>query len=167
MESFGAEEEVFEKFTENPEKKEKIAKSSQTESSSGAAPTTSAPKTAPKAAPKRAADTPSAPARTAPSPVVVPEKPIAEPEPKVRAYPEGYPENLKRIGADAKAVWEDYQPVFRVGETVVMDINYMGISTGKIVLKTEEDTVIGDEAVFRVSANVKTADYYRYLYELD
>ena len=48
-----------------------------------------------------------------------------------------------------------------------MDINYMGISTGKIVLTTEQETVIGERPVYHVNARVKTADYYRYLYELD
>ncbi len=48
-----------------------------------------------------------------------------------------------------------------------MDINYMGISTGKIVLTTEEETTIGEQKVYHAKARVKTSDYYSYLYELD
>jgi hypothetical protein len=43
----------------------------------------------------------------------------------------------------------------------------MGVSTGKITIKTKASTRIGDEEVFHVNARVKTADFYSYLYEVD
>ena len=158
LESFGTEEEVLEKFTENKEKKEELKQEAKVKSQ----------------APKQVKNNEKLAAKS--GPVVKPaEKPAEQisktapaklPEAKTR-FPKDYPAELKQISAGASKLWGEYRPRFYPGESIVMDINYMGISTGKIVLTTEPDTVIGDQTVHHARARVKTSDYYRYLYELD
>jgi hypothetical protein len=103
-----------------------------------------------------------------PKPVKKP-SPIKKEVPKVSRsiYPKDYPEDLKEISRNAKSYWDVFKPNFNPGEKVFLDINYMGVSTGKIVLSTMDPIYIGDKKAFHFNAIVKTADYYRYLYELD
>lgn len=82
-------------------------------------------------------------------------------------FPQDYPDKLKTIGSRAKANWKKYKPVFFEGEKVFMDINYMGVSTGRIIISTLDPIFIGDKKAYHFNAKVKTASYYRYLYELD
>jgi hypothetical protein len=87
--------------------------------------------------------------------------------PVVESYPENYPDELIKLNNKVKQYWMDFKPIHREGEKVFLDINYMGVSTGKIVLSTMEPIFIGDKKAYHYNAIVKTADYYRYLYELD
>lgn len=82
-------------------------------------------------------------------------------------YPEDFPEEYIKKDNVSKTFWKKFKPVLIPNEEVYMDINYMGVSTGKISIKTKEETKIGDQDVYHLKAEVKTAKYYRYLYELD
>lgn len=82
-------------------------------------------------------------------------------------YPADYPANLKELSQAAKKNWKDFKPVWFEGERVYMDINYMGVSTGRIVISTLDPIFIGERKAYHFNAKVKTASYYRYLYELD
>ncbi|MCO4754078.1 MAG: DUF3108 domain-containing protein [Bacteriovoracaceae bacterium] len=152
MESFGTEEEVLEKFaeTEKVEQKPTESTSKQVEK---------------KVVKKRPVKKQVQSKRQKPKKVESPKKTIDK---KVAAtWPKDYPQELKEISKNSQKLWKSYTPKFFAGEKIFMDINYMGISTGKIVLTTEQETVIGERPVYHVNARVKTADYYRYLYELD
>jgi len=95
-------------------------------------------------------------------------KPVAiKPVVTESKYPEDYPESLVKINQTTEKFWPNFKPVQFVGEKTYLDINYMGLSTGKIVLETKPETTIGDSVVYHISARIKTARYYRYLYELD
>lgn len=172
MKSFGAEEEVLKKFTEkkdsaSQDEPNKNLSENKKESSKKSAKKAKPQK--PKAKKKVVVIQPSD--KRGGGPVVIPPKVKETSErPKLtqpKEFPEDYPEELKKISRKAKELWTLYDPRFFPGETIVMDINYMGISTGKIVLDTKEDTVIGEQEVYHAGARVKTSDYYRYLYELD
>lgn len=94
-------------------------------------------------------------------------KVVVKTKSKLNVYPNDYPDNLKKISARAKDYWSVFKPNFNPGEKVFLDINYMGVSTGKIVLSTLDPIYIGDKKANHFNAVVKTAAYYRYLYELD
>lgn len=94
-------------------------------------------------------------------------KEVVKTTPKLNVYPSDYPDDLKEVGAKAKDYWSVFKPNFNPGEKVYLDINYMGVSTGKIVLSTMDPIYIGDKKANHFNAVVKTAAYYRYLYELD
>ncbi len=83
------------------------------------------------------------------------------------AYPKDYPEAYKAIDKETKKYWTKVKPVLFEGEEAYLDINYMGVSTGKIALTTKPKTKLGEEDVYHFHARVKTSKFYSYLYELD
>jgi hypothetical protein len=86
---------------------------------------------------------------------------------KEKKYPSEFPEKLKNLDNLTAKFWKQFTPKIYPGEKIYMDINYMGISTGKIVLSANGATEIAGKNAHFVNAKVKTAAYYRYLYELD
>ncbi len=152
MESFGTEEEVLEKFTESKDAGPSPEPAPVVEKKEKKAPVYKKKKT------------------QRPKKEQAPKKRVAtKTEKKAPAanYPLDYPKELKVMSKSSEILWREFDPKFFTGEKIFMDINYMGISTGKIVLSTEKETVIGETPVYHIHARVKTADYYRYLYELD
>lgn len=84
-----------------------------------------------------------------------------------KLYPNGYPENLKELSKKTKKTFESFTPTLNINEKMYMDINYLGVSTGKIVITTMPKTVISKKEVFHFNARMQTSRYYSYLYELD
>lgn len=82
-------------------------------------------------------------------------------------YPEDYPEEFIKISKDAQELWKNYKPIVNIGEETALDINYLGVSTGKIILKTKEMTELAGKQAYHMNARLKTSRYYSYLYELD
>lgn len=82
-------------------------------------------------------------------------------------YPDDYPEDLIQLDNKTEGYWTSLKPTLFEGEEVFMDINYMGVSTGKIALTTKPITKLGEEDVYHFHARVKTSRYYSYLYDLD
>lgn len=170
MESFGAQNEVLEQFSENKEKEPEKAPEEKAKDKKTAEKALEDEKTLEK-------DASVTKAKEKKPEVIAPvKKNKLEPKNKKastrasseeKKFPEDYPEELIDISKKAIPLWRKYDPRFYPGEKIIMDINYMGISTGKIVLTTEEETQIGNKKVFHVGARVKTSDYYSYLYELD
>lgn len=97
----------------------------------------------------------------------IPKRKIIIPPKKISPYPEGYPEKLKKHDEVSKTFWKDFKPLLFKGESVTLNITYLGVSTGQITIKTLADTMIGDSNVYHINARVKTADFYSYLYEID
>jgi hypothetical protein len=88
-------------------------------------------------------------------------------KPKSFEYPVDFPEIYKTLDINTAKYWNDVKPTLFEGEEAYLDINYMGVSTGKIALITKPVTTIGDEEVYHFHARVKTSTFYSYLYELD
>lgn len=82
-------------------------------------------------------------------------------------FPDDYPDNLKKLGKRAEKNWKKFKPILFEGEKFFLDINYMGVSTGRIVISTLDPILIGDKKAYHFNAKVKTSSYYSYLYELD
>lgn len=89
------------------------------------------------------------------------------PKPQKMSMPSDYPEEFKQINKVTAKFWDKFIWQGNVGEEIYMDINYLGVTAGKIVIKVEEDTEIGGKAVYHVNARLKSAPFYRYIYELD
>jgi hypothetical protein len=82
-------------------------------------------------------------------------------------YPKKYPEKYKEIDLMTLEYWTKIEPKVFEGEKTQMDLNYMGVSTGKVVITTQPATTLGSNEVYHFHARVKTSSYYSYLYELD
>lgn len=84
-----------------------------------------------------------------------------------RQYPKDYPAEFKKQDKISEKFWDEYKPFLFENEKMVLDIKYLGISTGTIVIETKPSTLLGSEPVYHLQTRVKTSRYYSYLYEID
>ena len=82
-------------------------------------------------------------------------------------YPTDYPEEYKEIDKKSQKHWLQFKPNLYEGERFSFDINYAGVSTGKIIIETLPKKTLGNKKVFHFHARLKTSSYYSYLYDLD
>lgn len=118
-------------------------------------------KTDSKKKPKVSAKKPKAVVKQAPKAAPVVKQPL-KPE-----YPADYPEELKALNARAKAVWSQYKPNHEVNRKMYLDINYLGMTVGKIMFTNKGKKMINDKEVWHLHARFKSAPFYSNIYELD
>ncbi|MCT4643116.1 MAG: DUF3108 domain-containing protein [Bacteriovoracaceae bacterium] len=82
-------------------------------------------------------------------------------------HPEDYPKDLIILNKKNKNILDNFKPSFKVGEKAIIDMSYLGVSTGKISLEVAPMTVVGGRPAYHFKTKLKTARFYRYLYELD
>lgn len=97
---------------------------------------------------------------------------ITKPEPVVKApvvkpLPADYPPELAAINEKAKKVWEQYKPNHYVDEKTFLDIHYLGMTVGKIMVLNKGKKMINDKEVWHLHARFKSAPFYSNIYELD
>jgi hypothetical protein len=81
--------------------------------------------------------------------------------------PKDYPEELSKINAKAEAFWKSYKPNHFVNEKVYLDIHYLGMTVGKIMVTNRGKVMINGKEVWHLHARFKSAPFYRSIYELD
>ncbi len=107
----------------------------------------------------RAAPTPT------PTPVATPL--TLPPEPPKAIWPPDYPQEFIALYEPAKATWQRFTPLIRVGESLSFAVSYLGIKAGTITFKVLENGKRGDDVVHHFKATLSSADYYKYIYRLD
>lgn len=85
----------------------------------------------------------------------------------VATYPSDYPEEYIELNKNMKEMFKNFSPVLYSNEKLFMDINYLGVSTGKIVISTKPMTAISGSKAYHFNARLQTSRFYSYLYELD
>lgn len=78
-----------------------------------------------------------------------------------------YPEEFLAFDQRSQKVWDLFRPNFFRGEEFVFRISYLGITVGNVLVKTERMTEFAGRDVFHFRAHLKSARYYRMIYELD
>jgi hypothetical protein len=104
----------------------------------------------------------------APKKTVVP--PIKTPEPKlVKSPPADYPAEMIAANEKAKKVWDVYKSNHNhhVNEKIYLDIHYLGMTVGKIMVTNMGKKMIDDKEVWHLHARFKSAPFYSSIYELD
>ncbi len=86
---------------------------------------------------------------------------------KTTSLPKDYPQELVEINSRAKKVWDVYQSNHHIGQTVYLDIHYLGMTVGKIVLINKGKKVVNEKEVWHFHARFKSAPFYSKIYELD
>jgi hypothetical protein len=86
---------------------------------------------------------------------------------KKSRYPKDHPQEFIEIDNMTKKYWAKFKPTLFEGEQIIMDINYLGVSTGKVAITTMPSKKIGGIDTYHFHARAKTSTYYSYLYELD
>ncbi len=84
-----------------------------------------------------------------------------------KGYPKDYPDQFKKYNKKYKDIWEKSEPRIFVGEEMEIDVKYFNVTAGKVILRTLENTTIGERETFRFRADLKSAPFYKYIYELD
>lgn len=88
-------------------------------------------------------------------------------ETAIKPLPADYPEELKALNERAKKVWDLYKPNHFVGEKVFLDIHYLGMTVGKIMVMNKGKKQVNDQEVWHFNARFKSAPFYSNIYELD
>jgi hypothetical protein len=102
------------------------------------------------------------PIKVAPKPTPPPAV-ATKPSKKEKPYPEDY----KEADKNSQKFWHLLKPNVLENEKIYMDMNYLGMKTGTILLETKPKNFLGTEPVFHFRAELESAPFYRYVYELD
>ncbi len=81
--------------------------------------------------------------------------------------PKDYPSNLLSINSKAKKVWDLYKPNHFEGQKIFLDIHYLGMTVGKIMVLNKGKKTINQKEVWHFHARFKSAPFYSNIYELD
>jgi hypothetical protein len=94
------------------------------------------------------------------------EAPVKKEE-KVTPLKKPHPPELLGINEKAKKVWDLYKPNHSVNEKIFLDIHYLGMTVGKIMVMNKGKSMINDKEVWHFHARFKSAPFYSNIYELD
>ena len=71
--------------------------------------------------------------------------------------------------ADKKSMlaFNNFNNVSKVGEEIYIDVDFLGITLGKVYMTRKTDKLIGDKASINFYGRAKSSPFYKYMYELD
>lgn len=92
------------------------------------------------------------------------------PSAPVKANPElakDYPPEYIQLSKNAAATWSKYQSHHRAGQKTYLDIHYLGMTVGKIMIANNGIKTIKGQEVWHFHSRFKSAPFYSSIYELD
>lgn len=90
------------------------------------------------------------------------------PAPVVKSiYPDDYPQELKDLDQKTKTTWELFKPYLNKDEKIMLDVDYLGMTVGKVVVGYRGLKMMGDKPVHHFQAFFKSAPFYSAIYEID
>ncbi len=92
---------------------------------------------------------------------------IPSPVVEAKKLPADYPPELLVTNEKAKKVWDVYKPNHHVDEKIFLDIHYLGMTVGKIMVTNKGKKMIDNKEVWHLHARFKSAPFYSNIYELD
>ncbi len=87
--------------------------------------------------------------------------------PKKSEFPDDYPEELKVLNAKAQKVWAVYKPNHILNQKMYLNIHYLGMTVGKIVVNNNGKKMMNGKEVWHFHSRFKSAPFYSNIYELD
>ncbi|MBY0518050.1 MAG: DUF3108 domain-containing protein [Bacteriovoracaceae bacterium] len=103
------------------------------------------------------------PKKEAPKKVIAP---VKKEVPK-SLYPKDYPEDYKTVDIETEKTWKLFSPKFKTNEQMFLDVDYMGLTVGKVVLSYRGIKSMNTKPVHHFQAVFKSAPFYSAIYELD
>lgn len=85
----------------------------------------------------------------------------------VNKLPADYPANLVQVNLKAEQVWKNYKPNHTVDEKVYLDIHFLGMTVGKIMVTNRGKKMVNGKEVWHFHSRFKSAPFYSNIYELD
>lgn len=83
------------------------------------------------------------------------------------AYPKDMPEEVKKLDIRSEKTWKNFTPTFTSNEIQFLDVDYLGMTVGKVSMAYKGIKMMSGEEVYHFQARFKTAPFYSSLYELD
>lgn len=93
-----------------------------------------------------------------------PKVPLA---PQAFAYPADVPDEVRKLDERSEVAWKKFQPTFTANEVAFLDVDYLGMTVGKVSMAYKGIKLISGKEVYHFQARFKTAPFYSALYELD
>lgn len=109
---------------------------------------------------------PAVPVKKVPKSKIKPQLPLTKDTP-VSKLPVDYTENLIEINRRAEKVWKNYRPNHQIDQKIFMDIHYLGMTVGKIMVTNRGKKIINGKEVWHFHSRFKSAPFYSNIYELD
>lgn len=116
--------------------------------------------------PKVNAPQPVLPKKVVTKQIIKPALPLTQDLP-VNKLPADYPANMMELNKKAEKVWKEYKSNHFVDEKVFLDIHYLGMTVGKIMVTNRGKKVINGKEVWHFHSRFKSAPFYSNIYELD
>jgi hypothetical protein len=85
----------------------------------------------------------------------------------VKGPPKNYPPELLPVNEKGKSVWSVYKPNHQTGKKVFLDIHYLGMTVGKIMVVNQGKKMVNGKEAWHFHARFKSAPFYSNIYELD
>lgn len=112
-----------------------------------------------------------APAKAVAKVIPVPPKksvtPVIPLAPGAFAYPADVPPEVRKLDERSEIAWKNFTPSFTAGESHFLDVDYLGMTVGKVSMSYKGVKMMGGKEVYHFQARFKTAPFYAALYELD
>ncbi len=86
---------------------------------------------------------------------------------KTEAIRKDYPSKFRKFDQLSKAIWDSYRENIYIGEQATYKMKYLGATAGYITLSVAPLTSLAGVEVYHFSAEVKTANYYSFIYWLN
>ncbi len=81
--------------------------------------------------------------------------------------PKDYPPEVMKLNQKGSKVWAKYKSNHPIDEKMYLDIHYLGMTVGKILVVNKGKKVINGKEVWHMHARFKSAPFYSNIYELD
>ncbi len=82
-------------------------------------------------------------------------------------YPSDFPEDLIKLDTENKKFHHQIKMIAPINEKIFLDVTYLGITVGKIILSAQKDNEINGRKVHHLFAKLVSAPFYKYIYKLD
>lgn len=98
---------------------------------------------------------------------VVPAQILVKKDKSSTQYADDYPEIFKSYNKKYKKYWSQSVPKIMHGERFTFKLSYLGLTAGFVKLTTGENVSIAGKEAYHFHAQLKSADYYSYIYSLN
>lgn len=103
--------------------------------------------------------------KTKPNKITKPQLPVVTIP--VSKLPKDYPQELLALNEKAEKVWKNYKSNHYVDQKIFLDIHYLGMTVGKIMVTNRGKKQINGKEVWHFHSRFKSAPFYSNIYELD
>lgn len=82
-------------------------------------------------------------------------------------FPDDYPKEFIELDKRSEKLWNQYSSHHKAGQKFYLNINYLGMTVGKIMIVNHGKKIVNNKEVWHFYARFKSAPFYSSIYELD